>query len=85
MKVLILAGGHGSRLWPMSTREKPKQFQKFINDKTLLQLTFERHNFVKPKDIFVATNHKYKDLVATQLPQLPKENIIVDFDESITP
>jgi len=78
MKVLILAGGHGSRLWPMSTREKPKQFQKFINDKTLLQLTFERHNFVKPEDIFVATNQKYKDLVSNQLPQLPKENIIVE-------
>lgn len=78
MKVLILAGGHGSRLWPMSTSQKPKQFQKFINDKTLLQLTFERHNFVNSNDIFVATNEKYKDLVARQLPDLPTENIIIE-------
>jgi len=78
MKVLILAGGHGSRLWPMSTSQKPKQFQKFINDKTLLQLTFDRHNFVESKDIFVATNQKYKELVEKQLPNLPKENIIIE-------
>ncbi len=78
MKVLILAGGHGSRLWPMSTSQKPKQFQKFINDKTLLQLTFDRHNFVESKDIFVATNQKYKELVEMQLPNLPKENIIIE-------
>ena len=78
MKVLILAGGHGSRLWPVSTTQTPKQFQKFINDKTLLQLTFERHNFVEPSDIFVATNHIYKDIVKQQLPELPEENIIVE-------
>jgi mannose-1-phosphate guanylyltransferase len=78
MKVLILAGGHGSRLWPVSTTQTPKQFQKFINDKTLLQLTFERHNFVKPSDIFVATNQIYKDIVKQQLPELPEENIIVE-------
>jgi len=78
MKVLILAGGHGSRLWPISTTETPKQFQKFINDKTLLQLTYERHDFLEPKDVFVATNSIYKDIIKEQLPDLPEENIIVE-------
>ena len=78
MKFLILAGGHGSRLWPMSTSQKPKQFQKFINNKTLLQLTFDRHNFTDPSNIYVATNQKYKDLVISQLPTLPIENIIIE-------
>ncbi len=78
MKFLILAGGHGSRLWPLSTTKQPKQFQKFINDKTLLQLTYDRHSFAKKEDIFVATNKQYLEIVKQQLPELPSHNIIIE-------
>lgn len=78
MKIVILAGGAGTRLWPMSTDEKPKQFQKLISDRTMIQETFDRVNFVDPSDIYVSTNLKYVDLVKEQLPEIPEENIIAE-------
>jgi len=56
MKIVILAGGAGTRLWPMSHSEKPKQFQKLISDRTMIQETYDRVSFVKPEDIYVCTN-----------------------------
>jgi len=77
MKLLILAGGKGTRLWPLSRENKPKQFQKFFSRRTLLQETFDR---LKPsftlKDFLVVTNEKYKNEVKKQLPNLPLRNII---------
>lgn len=78
MKIVILAGGAGTRLWPMSHSEKPKQFQKLISDRTMLQETYDRVSFVKPEDIFVSTNVQYADLVKEQLPDLPQENLILE-------
>lgn len=79
MKALILAGGRGTRLWPLSRKAKPKQFQKLGNKKTMLQLTFERIKpLVEPKDVYVATNQEYQEVVKEQLPWLPKENIIAE-------
>jgi mannose-1-phosphate guanylyltransferase/mannose-6-phosphate isomerase len=78
MKFLILAGGTGSRLWPLSTKEKPKQFQSFISEKSLLQEAYDRLDFANPDDIFVATNIEYKDLVQEQLANLKPHQIILE-------
>lgn len=78
MKIVILAGGVGTRLWPMSHSEKPKQFQKLVSDRTMIQETYDRVSFVKPEDIYVSTNAQYKDLVRQQLPNLPEENLILE-------
>lgn len=79
MKILILAGGRGMRLWPLSRAQKPKQFQKLISNKTMLQETALRllPEFVW-KDIFVSTNVQYKEEVKKELPKLPQKNIIVE-------
>ncbi|MFA4815131.1 MAG: sugar phosphate nucleotidyltransferase [Candidatus Gracilibacteria bacterium] len=78
MKIVILAGGVGTRLWPMSHAEKPKQFQKLVSSRTMIQETYDRVSFVKPEDIYVSTNAQYKDLVLKQLPRLPRENLILE-------
>lgn len=79
MKVVIFAGGVGTRLWPLSRKNSPKQFGKLIGDKSTLQQTIER---LKPaftdKDIFVATGEKYKDIVHEQLSDIPKENFLFE-------
>ena len=54
MKAVILAGGGGTRLWPLSTPEKPKQFQKLVSDKTMLEDTVERLDFLATEDIYIA-------------------------------
>ncbi len=79
MKVLVLAGGKGTRLWPLSRKYKPKQFQKLFSDKTMLQETVSRVlPSVSFKDIFVATNEQYVEEVKRELPDLPRENIIAE-------
>ncbi len=78
MKAVILAGGTGSRLWPKSRDNQPKQFQAFVGDKTMLQQTYERLSFLKPGDIFVATNEVYRALVKKQLPKLAAKNLIIE-------
>ncbi len=78
MKIVILAGGAGTRLWPMSTTSKPKQFQKLVTDKSMFQETLERVSFVKTKDIYVATNVEYVATVLEQAPQIPLKNIIAE-------
>ncbi len=78
MKIVILAGGAGTRLWPMSTDEKPKQFQSLVSDKTMLQETLERVSFVKPEDIYISTNARYLDLVREQAPEIPEKNLIAE-------
>ena len=79
MKILILAGGRGMRLWPLSRQQKPKQFQKLIGDKTMLQETVSRFlPAFKPSDIYISTNKEYKAEVAKELPKIPKKNIICE-------
>jgi mannose-1-phosphate guanylyltransferase len=77
MKTLILAGGKGTRLWPISRSYKPKQFQKIFGNKTLLQMTFERVlPLTKKENIFVSTNEIFYEEVKKELPELPPKNII---------
>ena len=74
---LIMAGGIGSRFWPKSTPDKPKQFLSLINDKTMLQMTYDRINKLVPKEkIFIVTNSKYINLVKEQLSDINDINII---------
>jgi len=79
MKIVILAGGGGTRLWPVSRKNKPKQIQPFIGNKTLLQKTFDRvAKGFKSSDIFVSTNYSQQNIVKKQIPRLPKENYILE-------
>lgn len=77
MKAIIFAGGVGTRLWPLSRRQSPKQFEKVIGDKSTLQLAVER---LLPdfgwEDIYIATSEIYIPLVKKQLPNILPANII---------
>lgn len=78
--LVIMAGGVGSRFWPMSTTEKPKQFIDVLGvGRSLLQLTFDRFKGIcSPKNVWVVTNRNYKDLVLEQLPEIPVTNILCE-------
>ena len=77
--VVIMAGGAGTRFWPLSTEEKPKQFLDLFGDRTLLQKTYERiSNLVPPERVLVLTNAAFVSLVRDQLPEIPLENVIAE-------
>ena len=79
INVLIIAGGVGTRFWPKSTEKKPKQFVNLIGNKTMLQMTIDRvKKITSMEHIFVSTNSHYVDLVLEQIPEISKENIIVE-------
>lgn len=73
-----MAGGVGSRFWPMSTVDKPKQFIDVLGTgRTLIQLTFDRFEGIcDPKNVWVVTNKQYAALVHEQLPEIPESNIL---------
>ena len=77
---LIMAGGRGERFWPRSRKNLPKQFLSPTDDgKTMIQLTVERIlPLVKMEDIYIATNKNYRELVRSQLPGIPEENILCE-------
>ena len=78
--LVIMAGGVGSRFWPMSTADRPKQFIDVLGvGKSLLQLTVERFgNLIKPENIWVVTNQHYAAIVKEQLPDMPESNILCE-------
>jgi mannose-1-phosphate guanylyltransferase len=78
--VLILAGGVGSRFWPKSTSQKPKQFLDILGvGKSLLQMSWDRARcLVSADQILICTTSGYVDLVMEQLPELSEKNIIVE-------
>ncbi len=78
--IVIMAGGIGSRFWPMSTPEYPKQFIDVIGcGKSLIQLTVERFKPLCPmKNFWVVTSEKYTNIVKEQLPDLPECNILAE-------
>ncbi|MFZ1524681.1 MAG: mannose-1-phosphate guanylyltransferase [Saprospiraceae bacterium] len=78
--IAIMAGGIGSRFWPSSTTDRPKQFLDILGvGKSLIRMTFERVLPLCPAEqIMVLTNKKYKALVMEHLPELPKKNILCE-------
>ena len=77
---IILAGGKGRRLWPVSRRNLPKQFIDFFGcGKTLLRQTYDRMLKIMPKEnILVVTHTAFKDILCEQLPELPQKNLILE-------
>ena len=77
---IIMAGGVGSRFWPVSTAEFPKQFHDMLGTgETLIQKTFSRLSKLIPKEnIFVLTNEQYNDLVLEQLPDIAQEQVVLE-------
>ena len=76
---VILAGGAGTRLRPLSSDENPKQFLKLFEGRSLLQLTFARAaRLLPPEAIFVSTNEQYADKCREHLPEMPPENVITE-------
>lgn len=80
LHAVIMAGGVGSRFWPMSTKKKPKQFLDILGTgKTLLQLTFDRLNKIIEADhIWIVTHKDYKEITTQQLPGIDKEKILLE-------
>lgn len=78
--LVIMAGGIGSRFWPMSTSQLPKQFIDVLGcGRTLLQLTLDRFGDLCPvQNTWVVTSAAYADVVAEQLPQVPKDHILLE-------
>ena len=78
--LVILAGGAGSRFWPISSEELPKQFLDILGcGRTLIQLTLERFNGLIPKEnLWVVTAEKYREIVMEQLPEIPSGNILCE-------
>ncbi|MBR4118706.1 MAG: mannose-1-phosphate guanylyltransferase [Bacteroidales bacterium] len=78
--LVIMAGGIGSRLWPISTPECPKQFVDILGTgRSLLQMTVDRFEGIVPtENIWIITSGNYKDIIYNQLPNVPKENILFE-------
>lgn len=76
--LVIMAGGVGSRFWPMSTTERPKQFIDVLGiGRSLLQLTYDRFKGIcQPENIWVVTNQMYVETVREQLPEIPEGNVL---------
>lgn len=76
---LIMAGGVGSRFWPQSTPENPKQFLSLVSEKAMIQMTYDRMKKIVPKEkIFIVTNYNYVDKVKEQIPEIKDINIITE-------
>lgn len=77
---ILMAGGVGSRFWPISTTQNPKQFHDMLGTgKTLIQKTFDRlAQFIPKANILVLTNTHYRDLVLEQLPELTQEQVVLE-------
>ncbi|NTW14879.1 MAG: hypothetical protein HGA38_00745 [Candidatus Moranbacteria bacterium] len=77
--VVIMAGGSGTRLWPLSRKGRPKQFRSFISDKTLLEETYDRASLVVPKDrIFISGTEAYRDMILEILPGLGEDHLLLE-------
>src|ERR1039458_3162613 len=79
MIVVIIAGGSGTRLWPLSTHDYPKHLLRLTNDRSLLQNTYARvEKLTEPGRIFVVSEASHANHVIEQLPEVPKDNILIE-------
>ncbi len=80
LTALIMAGGQGTRFWPLSRADRPKQFLKLTdNQLTMLQSTVQRlKGIVAEERVFIATNEEYRQAISEQLPVIPEDNIIIE-------
>jgi len=79
MKAIIFAGGAGTRLWPLSRKNSPKQFGQIFNGKSTLQLAVARVEKIFGLDnIYISTNEAYVSIIKKQIPQMPSVNIIAE-------
>jgi mannose-1-phosphate guanylyltransferase len=77
--VLVLSGGAGTRLWPLSRRDRPKQFLELLGERSLLQDTVDRvAEFVPNERIFVVAPPEHRALVHEQLPEMPADHLVVE-------
>jgi mannose-1-phosphate guanylyltransferase len=77
--VVIMAGGSGTRLWPLSRKSNPKQFQAFLSEKTLLEETYDRaKRLVSPDRIFVSTGIEHQTRVLDLLPDLSEDQLLLE-------
>lgn len=76
---LIMAGGQGTRFWPWSTEQTPKQFLEIVGTRSLISQTFSRlSEFINPRNIFVIADRKYMDQTLSAIPELSRENFIAE-------
>ena len=77
---IIMAGGSGTRFWPMSRVAKPKQFLDILDmGKPFLRMTYNRFTTIIPPDnVLIVASEQYRDLIKEQLPQIPDENILLE-------
>ncbi|MEX2028292.1 MAG: sugar phosphate nucleotidyltransferase [Candidatus Curtissbacteria bacterium] len=79
LKIVLFCGGTGTRMWPMSRRDKPKQFQPLVGETSMFQQAMARIKKGFPlRDVFVITGRQYVGLVVQQEPDLPLENVIIE-------
>lgn len=76
--MILFAGGHGTRLWPISRRNSPKQFEALKEDRSTLQMAIDRIANFGYENIYVSTNERFRDLVAGQIPELPNDHIFTE-------
>ncbi len=77
MYAVIMAGGGGTRLWPLSRRSRPKPFLPLLGDRSLLQATVARlAPLIDPSDVYVVTDTRYASLVREQVPEVPAANLL---------
>ena len=77
--VVIMAGGRGERFWPRSRMAMPKQFLSLVGKRTMLQQTVERmEGVVDISDVYIVAGNDFKEIIAQQLPDLPKDNVIIE-------
>ncbi len=78
--IVIMAGGTGTRFWPYSRNDKPKQFLDVLGTgRSLLQMTYDRFKGFSPdENVWVVSNEIYKDILSEQLPETPQHNILLE-------
>ncbi len=80
MYAVILAGGGGTRLWPLSRPDRPKPFLPLVGERTLLRATYDRVRplLASPEDAVVVVDRRHVDLVSADLPEVPRGNVLAE-------